>query len=171
MTSTYRSHSPLLGSKTRPPLYLSRLAFPPLPLPFPPPPPSSSSSKSSLTLGAVFLPHVLSGQMYFSRWNSCNRMYSFRSARPPFKVLFLKTTPTKPLGKSANRIRRESRGHGEEDGTPILDKWDPVFPLLSRPSRKFTRSTGNSKLDPKLKPKFEIRRPTRRSPRGSSTVW
>ena len=97
MTSTYRSHNPLLGSKTRPPLYLSRLAFPP-PLLFPPPPPPSpSSSRSSFILGVVFLPHVLSGQMYFNRWNSCSRMYSFRSARPPFKVLFLETPGIREL--------------------------------------------------------------------------
>jgi hypothetical protein len=34
-------------------------------------------------------PQDLSGQMYLSLWNSCRRMYSLRSARPPFRVLFL----------------------------------------------------------------------------------
>ena len=36
---------------------------------------------------AVFL---LLFQIYLRRWNSCRRMYSFRSARPPLRVLFLR---------------------------------------------------------------------------------
>lgn len=82
ITKMNLSHRPLFGSKTRPPLYLSRL-----PLVFLPP--SASSSFSVFAAASAFLPHCLSGQMYFRRWNSCSRMYSFRSARPPFSVLFL----------------------------------------------------------------------------------
>ena len=60
ITKTYLSHSPRLGSKTRPPLNFS-----------------------FLSLGAL---RSLSGQRYFFLWNSCSKMYSLRSARPPFSV-------------------------------------------------------------------------------------
>ena len=136
MTSTYRSHSPLLGSKTRPPLYLSRLAFPPLPLPFPPPPSPSSSNSSLAIFGVVFLPHVLSGQMYFNRWNSCNKMYSFRSARPPFKVLFLYKMPRKHelSGVVKNRARLYRRKMRSKSVTP--DGWKITDPLLPFPGSR-----------------------------------
>ncbi len=75
MTRMNLSHNPRLGSRTRPPLYLSRLGF------------VCFFSPSSLNFD--FLPHDLSGQIYFRRWNSCSKIYSFRSARPPLRVLFL----------------------------------------------------------------------------------
>jgi len=52
----------------------------------------SSSSASILTAAAAFLPHVLSGQIYLSLWNLWSKIYSFRSARPPLRVLFLQIT-------------------------------------------------------------------------------
>ena len=140
MTSTYRSHKPLLGSKTRPPLYLSRLAFAPLPLPFPPPPSPSSSNSSLAIFGVVFLPHVLSGQMYFSRWNSCNRMYSFRSARPPFRVLFLSTMPrNRELSWAVkNRARSCGRATGDRGGKITV----PISPY---PGSEFDRPRREAK--------------------------
>lgn len=76
------SHKPLLGSNTSPPLYLSRFPFVVFWL-------SGSPSCDSCLTATDFFPHTLSGQIYFKRWNSCSRMYSFRSARPPLRVLFL----------------------------------------------------------------------------------
>lgn len=81
MTRMYLSHNPFLGSNTNPPLYLSRL---PLVVGAP-----SRSSISAFAANKDFFPQVLSGQMYFNRWNSWSKMYSLRSARPPFRVLFL----------------------------------------------------------------------------------
>jgi hypothetical protein len=83
MTRMNLSQRPRLGSNTRPPLYLSLLL-----LDFLPPSPSSSFC-SALIRVSTFFPHCLSGQIYLRRWNSCRRMYSLRSARPPLSVLFL----------------------------------------------------------------------------------
>lgn len=66
MTRTNLSHSPLFGSKTRPPLNLSRLP-PVLVVAVAAPSPSSASA---LTIAALFLPWNLSGQIYLSLWNS-----------------------------------------------------------------------------------------------------
>lgn len=84
MTRMNLSQSPFFGSNTRPPLYLS--FFPFVVVAAAP----SPSSASFLMTTADFFPQLLSGQIYFSRWNSCSKMYSLRSARPPFRVLFLK---------------------------------------------------------------------------------
>ena len=69
ITRMYLSQSPRFGSKTRPPLNFSFLALP-------------------SSFFAAFLSHIdcLSGHMYFFLWNSCSKMYSLRSARPPFSV-------------------------------------------------------------------------------------
>jgi len=83
MTRMNLSHNPRFGSKTRPPLYLS---FFPFVLG------ASGSASSCLTTDAAFLPYSLSGTIYLRRWNSCSRMYSFRSARPPFRVLLLNSS-------------------------------------------------------------------------------
>ena len=78
MTKTTRSYSPFSGSNTRPPWNLSFF----LESVFSSPSPGSGSSTLILPL-----PKTLSGQMYLLRWNSCSKMYSFRSARVPVSVL------------------------------------------------------------------------------------
>lgn len=92
MTRINLSHSPRFGSNTNPPLYLSRFPFA---FVFFPPSPSSSFS-SAFAKASTFLPHCLSGQMYLRRWNSCSKMYSLRSARPPLSVLFLRYSTVQP---------------------------------------------------------------------------